>query len=94
LHVPIYCWPKKNNKQISLLFPFPFYSKQQVLLFHQASFIHDVDERRFLQTEGGGQEGKMHFFFFCCFFEPAGRRGRREGGPGRTVIFADIPVRL
>lgn len=80
---------KENNKQMSLLFPFPFYSEQQVLLFHQPSFIHHVDER-FLQTEGGGQEGKMHFFF-CCFFE---RGGGAAGGSGRAVGFADIPVRL
>jgi hypothetical protein len=90
LHVPIYCWAKKNNKQISLLFPFPFYSKQQVLLFHQPSFIHHVVER-FLQTEGGGQEGKMQFFFFCFFFEWGGGAAGRSG---RAVDFADIPMRL
>mgnify|MGYP000291653196 CR=1 FL=1 len=50
--------------------------------------MHHVDER-FLQTEGGGQEGKMHFLLlFCCFFKPsAGRRGRREEGrAGRLVL--------
>jgi hypothetical protein len=45
---------------------------------------------RFLQTEGGGQEGKMHFFF-CCFFV---RGGEAAGGSGRAVGFVDIPVRL
>ena len=32
---------KKNGKQMSLLFPFLFYS-EQLLLFHQPSFIHHI----------------------------------------------------
>ena len=51
-----------------------------------ASFITSCyANERFLQTEGGGQEGKMHFF--CCFFKPAaGRRGRREEGRAERLV--------
>jgi hypothetical protein len=42
-----------------------------------------------LQTEGGGQDGKMHFFFLIF-----SRGGGAAGGSGRAVGFADIPVRL
>ena len=40
----------------------------------------------FLQTKGGGQEGKMHYFFLL-FFE---RGGGAAGGSGRAVGFVDI----
>ena len=43
--------------------------------------MHHVDER-FLQTEGGGQEGKMHFLLLLrCWF--AFQAGGGAAGPPR-----------
>jgi hypothetical protein len=66
---------------MSLLFPFPFYSEQQILLFHHHSSHHVLEQKDFAKLKADGQEGKMHFF---CFGFSSGRAsgGGGSGGPG------------
>ena len=86
LHVPIYCWPKKNDKQMSLLFPFSFYS-EQLLLFHQPSlFITSCEWKVFANwRRRTGRENALTSSCFCLFFS-SGAAGPPEGRAGRLVL--------
>ena len=78
LHVPIYCWPKKNDKQMSLLFPFSFYS-EQLLLFHQPSFSTSCEWKVFCKLKVADRKGKCtssSWFFLGAAGPPEGRAGR------------------
>ena len=81
VHVPIYCCPKKNNKQMSYLSSFPLRTADIV------SIIACVARsKKFLQLKhaADGRIGKMHK---TTFFLSARRRSAGRAGPGGFVDF-------
>ena len=85
LHVPIYCRPKKNNKQVSWLFPFLSYSEQQILLFHHA---HSSCERNGFCKLKGRTDRKGKYTSFLLFSPISGGGGGVWSG--RAGDFADF----